>query len=303
MNRIWYAAKNVTMAIAYACVASVLALLVGAGLQIYLYIVGALFITSAAGTVKDSGFAAGGILFLLGVGLIAGANYLVSHVSAMETLTKYISGGLMILLALLQFGKVRDRYGDGTKYKIIMRILPIVYPALIIVGILFTMFPSLASASAMPFLVCGSAGWIGYTVLVLRATKSNGKAINGRKPKRRTSANNAVETADAATVAKAMRAVAERYSGGVESVGDGVNVYCRTNVAVGDGVITFTIGGELRGVGNITTESELKKVQNSLPNVLSKRQKRIMDTAYIKLSELNPDSDYSINVQIGDITQ
>ena len=285
------------MAIAYACVASVLALLVGAGLQIYLYIVGALFITSAAGTVKDSGFAAGGILFLLGVGLIAGANYLVSHVSAMETLTKYISGGLMILLALLQFGKVRDRYGDGTKYKIIMRILPIVYPALIIVGILFTMFPSLASASAMPFLVCGSAGWIGYTVLVLRATKSNGKAINGR------SANNAVETADAATVAKAMRAVAERYSGGVESVGDGVNVYCSTNVAVGDGVITFTIGGELRGVGNITTESELKKVQNSLPNVLSKRQKRIMDAAYIKLSEFNPDSDYSINVQIGDITQ
>ena len=305
-NKTWYLIKNIVMALLFLSCASATSFVEGEAIKVVLYLLGGLFLVSAFFSFKDMGLRVIPVA-LIGLGLISLADYLISSIDAMKEVTRYISGGLLILVAFFQFGKRRDDYVSG-----IAKLLPYLYPALLIVGVVFNLFPSLlpngvAAKISASVVALGIAGWILYTPLVIRSLKgtstkssSGGKSSGG---KRASSGGSGKTVADVGDVRSAMESVANRTTGGMETLGSGTNIYFSTSVSVSEGKIEFRVNGDVRGTSNIKTQSDLDGVTRRVESVVRARQKRVLELADKEMNKLATDVDYDINVVVGNITQ
>ncbi|MDE6201667.1 MAG: hypothetical protein K2M47_07345 [Clostridiales bacterium] len=304
-NKTWYLIKNIVMALLFLSCASASSFVDGEAIKIVLYLLGGLFVVSALFSFKDMGLRVIPVA-LIGIGFISLADYLISNFDAMKEVTRYISGGLLILVAFFQFNKRRDDYVSG-----IAKLLPYLYPALLIVGVVFNLFPSLlpngvAAKISASVVALGIVGWILYTLLVIRSLKGTStKSADGGK----SSGGKGVSSGGGRTIAtisdvrKAMESVANGTTGGIETLGSGTNIYFSTSVSVYEGEINFKVNGDVRGTSNIKTQSDLDGVTGRIESVVRARQKRVMELARKKMDKLITDVDYTINVNVGNITQ
>lgn len=304
-NKTWYLIKNFVIALLFLSCASATSFVEGETIKVVLYLLGGLFVVSALLSFKDMGLRVIPVA-LLGLGFIALADYLTSHFDAMKEVTYYISGGLLILVAFFQFNKIRDGYVSG-----IAKLLPYLYPAILIVGVVFNLFPSLlpngvAARISTSVVALGIAGWILYSLLVIRSHKDTSiKSSGGNKSSggKSASSKGGKTVADVHDVRMAMESVANRTTGGMETLGSGTNIYFSTSVSVSEGEIEFRVNGDVRGTSNIKTQSDLDSVARRIESAVRARQKRVMELADKKMSALLTDIDYDINVVVGNITQ
>ena len=319
MNRTWYAVKNFLLAGGSLVLAGIAGPIVGASAQIVMYILGAYFIFIGISSFPNGGFRSMIPIAGIGVAAIALADYLAKSFEAFNVVCGCISAAVLAFIAFTQYGKTKDRYGRDSKYRILMKILPYVYPTALILGavcMLLCMFPSL-TANFPSFLNAtgldgtmktlfgiGTVGWILYTIYVLHATKSTGMASSRSARGAKSSASTGARSySDIDDVRKAMNSVASQFSGGIEPVGSGVNLYFGTSVSVSDGSIVFKVNGDLRGKENIKSQSDADAVTHNIPRVVQARQKRIMESASNRLDGMALDRDYSLNVEVGELTE
>lgn len=303
-NKTWYLIKNILIALLFLSCASATSFVEGETIKIVLYLLGGLFIVSALLSFKDMGPRAIPVA-LLGVGFVALADYLISNFDVMKEASRYISGGLLIVVAFFQFGKRRDDYVSG-----IAKLLPYLYPTLLIVGVVFNLFPSLlpdgvAAKISTAIVASGTAGWILYTLLVVRSLKGTSAKSSGGK----SSSGNGASYGGGKTVASvddvrsAMKSVANYSTGGMENLVKSANIYFSVDVTVYEGEINFTVNGEVRGTSSITTQSELDTATRKIESVVKAKQKRVMQLAEQKMNKFVTDVDYDITVNVGTITQ
>ena len=306
-NKPWYLFRNIVIALGYMGVSSSTAFIEGEAIKIVLYLVGGLLILSALLAFRDSGFTVWPVA-LIGIGLIALADYLISNYEVMTTVAHYLSCGLLIIFAFFQYRKRSDHFGSGTKLAFIMRLLPYLYPTLLIAGIVCIMIPSLLQKESVEMLLgAGAVGWIVYTVLAVKTynSSSSGSSNNTSSSgsKSASSGGGGKTVADVATVRKAMESVASFSTGGVENLVNSANIYFSVDVTVYEGEINFTVNGKVRGSSSITTQSALDNATRRIESVMRAKQKRVMELANKKMNGLLTDVDYDINVVAGNITQ
>lgn len=303
-NSTWYLIRNILIALLFLSCASATSFVDGEMVEIVLYLLGGLFFVGALLSFHDMGPRAFPVA-LLGIGFIALADYLISNFDIMKEVTRYISGGLLVVVAFFQFGKRRDSYVSG-----IAKLLPYLYPALLIVGVVFNLFPSLlpdgiAAKISTTIVALGTGGWILYTLLVVRSHKGSSVKSTGGK----TSSGKGASSGSGKTVASvddvrsAMKSVANYSTGGMENLVKSANIYFSVDVTVYEREINFTVNGEVRGTSSIITQSELDTATRRIESAVKAKQKRVRELAEKKLNGLLTDVDYDINVVVGNITQ
>jgi len=287
LKKVWYVIKNVVLAIGITAIGSYMAKDVNSAI---LWIVGIFIIFNALSTFGETNT----WVSLVVIGIGAGAIALGKTVLKDNDISYYISAGFIALIALRQLLKLFDSYGKKKWQKVLMKLLTLAYPALLIGGAVFAVFFH-NFVRATSFFSTGSALWIIHTIFVVCLdsvpSRSGSKKIHGSSG-----------GASGSKVAQEMKSLANYFTGGFDSLGYGTNVYYNVSANISGDEITFTVSGRLSGGNSITDEAQVNSVKGALENAMERRQQLILNKATAKLESMNPDSDYTINVVVGNIS-
>lgn len=294
MKAAWYLIKNIALAIGITVIGSYMAQGINTAI---LWILGIYLIFAGFSNFGETNPWVSLVIIGLGAGSIALAKTVLKD----NNISYYISAVFIALIAVKQFIKVFESYGVKKWQKALMKILTVIYPACLIGGAVFAVFLHDLTRAASLFSF-GSLLWVVHSVLVvvLKCMPAT-RGFGGKKRASGSSSSSSGGGASRSKVADEMRSIANYFTGGFDSLPYGTSVKYAVSSTVNGGVITFTVSATLSGGNGITTEQQANSVKGALENALRKRQQLILDKAGDKLESMNPDSDYSINVEIGDI--
>ena len=174
-----------------------------------------------------------------------------------------------------------------------MKILTFVYPLFIIAGTVYAVFFQNFARAAGLF-SAGCVLWIIHAVLVVllnsipSSRKSGGRRSGGGNSN--------------GSVFDKMKSLANYYTGGFDSLPYGAMIRYTVSVNVNGNYINFTLSGRLSVGNGITSEVQANSVRGAMQSAIERRQNMILNEAIKEIEKMSVESDYSVNVEIGNFS-
>lgn len=234
------------------------------------------------------------------------APLLVDWVTGNEKISYYFSCIVVLYIAKRQIEKVKEREGKGFLDNVLPRILALIYPLTLVAAIILSVFFEELELHILFFRITAIV-WIIRTIYVVILRFKYRRIINEYNNRKYASSANenaaTVSQADISVVKENMESLVRSLSGDYNLLEGNLKVSYSTEVSVREGEIEFIISGVIDG-----NKKSLKSVNdlNKCKIILDKKNKEysnfILNKAINKLKSLNPDSNYSVSVKMGSIS-